>query len=172
MKNMQSNRVKKSKKKNKRRTLEERLWAAYESFPQWQKKFFTDIEASIARSKYAFEVGYNYNPKTGKKYTPKEMLFSQIERIIPHSLEITKREIYRKFREEESSLYAKYNSYVYRNGFSSAKWFLDNASVKVQGSIVSITVPLPKGKRFSYDELVLEYDYSESVEAFVTAYMR
>lgn len=172
MKNMQSNRVKKNKKKNKRRTIEERLWAAYESFPEWQKKYFTDIKASIAISKHAFEIGYDYNPFTGKKYTPKQMLFSQVERTITHSLEITKREIYRKFREEESSLYAKYNSYVYRNGFSSAKWFLDNASIKVQGSIVSITVPLPKGKRFSYNELVLEYDYSTSVEAFVTAYMR
>lgn len=172
MKNMQSNRIKKSDKKNKRKTIEEKLWEAYESFPEWQKKYFEDIEASIAISKNAFEMGYDYNPDTGKRYTPKQMLFSQVERIITHSLETTKREIYRKFREEEFSLYAKYNSYVYRNGFSSSQYFLKNAQMKVQGSIVSITVPLPKGKRKSYDELVLEYDYSTSVEAFVTAYMR
>lgn len=171
MKSMQSNKIKKAKKKNKRRTIEERLWAAYKSFPEWQKKYFEDIEAAIAISKNAFEMGYDYNPDTGKRYTPKQILFSQVERTITHSLENTKRELYRMFRKEIPSLYAKYNSYVYRNGFSSAKWFLDNSSIKVHGSIVTITVQLPKGKKFSYKELVLAYDYSETVRAFVTAHM-
>lgn len=82
----------------------------------------------------------------------------------------TKSYIYRIFREEESSLYAKYNSYVYRLGYSSSKYFLDNAEVYQKGSIIVAVLDLPeKGNGVIYETLHLEYDFSaqEMLEAYM-----
>lgn len=168
MRNMQSNRVKKTKKL----TTEERFRKALESLPKWQQEFFDDKEYVIRTSAYAHDIGYDYNPATGKRYTPRQFLYAQIKRHVRSSLQATKREIYKKFRLEETQLYAKYNSYMFRTGNSAQQYFIENSTIKVSGSIVSVTVELPKGKKVSYSELVLEYDYSTSVEAFITAYMR
>lgn len=168
MKNMRLNRIKKTKSL----TTEERFRKALESLPKWQQEFFDDKEYVIQVSSYAHEIGYDINPKTGKRYTPRQFLYEQIKSHVRGSMQMTKREIYTKFRLEETQLYAKYNSYMFRTGNSALQYFIANSKVKVTGSIVSITVPLPKGKRVSYEELVLEYDYSTSVEAFITAYMR
>lgn len=168
MKNMRSNRVKKTK----RLTSEERFRKAMESLPKWQQDFFDDKEYVIKTSAYAHDIGYDYNPKTGKRYTPRQFLYAQIKSHVTHSLQATKRDIYKKFRLEETQLYAKYNSYMFRTGNSAQKYFIENCTITVSGSVVSCTVDLPLGKKVSYSELVLEYDYSTSVEAFITAYMR
>lgn len=166
MKNMRLNRVKK------KLTTEERFRKAFESLPKWQQEFFDDVEYVIQTSAYAHDIGYDINPKTGRRYTPRQLLYEQIKSHVRGSMQLTKREIYNKFRMEERPLYNKYNSYIYRTGNSAQQYFINNSTIKVNGSIVSITVHLPPGKRKSYDELVLEYDYSTSVEAFITAYMR
>lgn len=166
MKNMRLNRVKK------KLTTEERFRKAMESLPKWQQEFFDDKEYVIQTSAYAHDIGYDINPETGKRFTPRQLLYSQIAKHVTHSLQYTKREIYKKFMLEETQLYAKYNSYMFRTGNSALQYFIANSTVKVQGSVVSITVQLPPGKRVSYKELVLEYDYSTSVEAFITAHMR
>lgn len=73
----------------------------------------------------------------------------------------TKEYIYKRFREEKSDVYSKYNSYVYRLGFSSAQWFKDNAKLEQDGSIVMITTPLPpKSRGVTYSQLVISFDFS------------
>ena len=71
---------------------------------------------------------------------------------------LTKRENFKRFREEYPSLYAKYNSYMYRQGYSSANYFYQNVETEYSPpSIVEFFLDLP-GKQ--YKVLYLEYNYS------------
>lgn len=73
----------------------------------------------------------------------------------------TKEYIYKRFREEKPDVYSKYNSYVYRLGFSSAQWFKDNAKFEQYRSIVMVTTPLPpKSRGVTYSQLVILFDFS------------
>ena len=82
----------------------------------------------------------------------------------------TKEYIYKRFREEKSDVYSKYNSYVYRLGFSSAQWFKDNAKLEQDGSIVMVTTPLPpKSRGVTYSQLVIWFDFSDD---YIDAEMR
>ena len=73
----------------------------------------------------------------------------------------TKEYIYKRFREEKPDVYSKYNSYVYRLGFSSAQYFKDNAKLEQDGSIVMVTTPLPpKSRGVTYSQLVISFDFS------------
>lgn len=73
----------------------------------------------------------------------------------------TKEYIYKRFREEKSGVYSKYNSYVYRLGFSSAQWFKDNATLEQDRSIIMVTTPLPlKSRGVTYSQLVIFFDFS------------
>lgn len=73
----------------------------------------------------------------------------------------TKEYIYKRFREEKPDVYSKYNSYVYRLGFSSAQYFKDNATLEQDGSIVMVTTPLPlKSSGVTYGKLVISFDFS------------
>lgn len=69
--------------------------------------------------------------------------------------------LYRRFREEYPGLYSKYNSYVYRLGYSSADWFFQKAKWTNNGSMVTATVELPqKTTGVVYQELELTVDAS------------
>lgn len=73
----------------------------------------------------------------------------------------TKEYIYKRFREEKPDVYSKYNSYVYRLGFSSAQYFKDTAKLEQDGSIVMVTTPLPpKSRGVTYSQLVISFDFS------------
>lgn len=84
----------------------------------------------------------------------------------------TKKLLYTEFRTGMfSNVYNAYNTYVYRLGFSSAKYFFDNAEISQSGSIIEATVKLPpKTKGTTYDILYLEYNFSGDVGLSV-AYM-
>ena len=74
----------------------------------------------------------------------------------------TKEYIYKRFREEKPDVYSKYNSYVYRLGFSSAQYFKDNTKLEQDGSIVIVTTPLPpKSRGVTYSQLVISFDFSD-----------
>lgn len=78
--------------------------------------------------------------------------------------------LYARFRTEAPQVYAKYNSYMYRNGYSASQWFLDNShSSSVQrGSIVTTTVVLPtlgSNKRVTYTTLTVVDDKSKANES-------
>lgn len=82
----------------------------------------------------------------------------------------TKEYIYKRFREEKSNVYSKYNSYVYRLGFSSAQYFKDNAKLEQDGSIVIVTTPLPpKSRGVTYSQLIILFDFSDD---YIDAEMR
>ena len=69
--------------------------------------------------------------------------------------------IFSRFRNEEPSVYAKYNSYMYRRGEPASQYFYKNAKFKAYGSIVEVTVELPKnlnGKSYYY--LTIKLDFS------------
>lgn len=73
----------------------------------------------------------------------------------------TKEYIYKRFRQEVPDVYSKYNSYVYRLGFSSAKYFKEKAELSQDGSIVTVTVKLPeKTSGTAYNYLYITYDFS------------
>ena len=73
----------------------------------------------------------------------------------------TKEYIYKRFRQEVSDVYSKYNSYVYRLGFSSAQYFKEKAELSQEGSIVHVEVELPKKESgVVYNYLYINYDFS------------
>ncbi|MEG2914917.1 MAG: hypothetical protein RR839_00560 [Oscillospiraceae bacterium] len=84
----------------------------------------------------------------------------------------TKKLLYTEFRTGMfSNVYNAYNTYVYRLGFSSAKYFYDNAEISQSGSVIEATVKLPpKSNGTSYDILYLEYNFSGDV-GLTDAYM-
>lgn len=73
----------------------------------------------------------------------------------------TKEYIYKRFRQEVPDVYSKYNSYVYRLGFSSAQYFKEKAELSQEGSIVHVEVELPKKKSgVVYNYLYINFDFS------------
>lgn len=69
--------------------------------------------------------------------------------------------VFKRFRQEYSSLYAKYNSYMYRQGYSSANYFYENAEWDSQGSIVTAILDLPpKSYGVVYTTLTITIDAS------------
>lgn len=79
----------------------------------------------------------------------------------------TKKEIFEMFRKEKPSVYATYNSYMYRQGYSSANYFYNNGEVEYEsGSWRSVYLELP-GRLYSL--LYVRYNYSTGeVEASLT----
>ena len=73
----------------------------------------------------------------------------------------TKEYIYKRFRQELPDVYSKYNSYVYRLGFSSAQYFKEKAELSQEGSIITAITPLPnKSSGVTYSQLVISFDFS------------
>lgn len=83
----------------------------------------------------------------------------------------TKNELYTRFRTdpETSSIYNKYNSYMYRNGHSAKRYWFDNVELKIDGSWVISTCELPKlSKGVHYDQLEISFNYSNhEIEAYL-----
>lgn len=74
----------------------------------------------------------------------------------------TKEYLWKRLKEEDPSLYAKYNTYVYRRAGSSKAWFFNNIKISVSGSECTATVPLPSSGTgiVYYEALSIEYDFS------------
>ena len=51
--------------------------------------------------------------------------------------------IFSMIRNEAPSVYYRYNTYMYRHGYSAARFFYENAKYEANGAIVNITVELP-----------------------------
>lgn len=80
---------------------------------------------------------------------------------------LTKRDLFKRFREEYPSLYAKYNSYIYRQGLSSANYFYHNVELEYSGkSNIDAYLDLP-GRR--YQILEISFNYS-SKDFFASMY--
>lgn len=71
--------------------------------------------------------------------------------------------IFSSFRNNNPSLYAKYNSYIYKLGYSSANYFYKNAEYEGQGYVVTVYLELPQNTNgVSYSTLSFEVDMGTS----------
>lgn len=73
----------------------------------------------------------------------------------------TKEDLWRRFKAEESQIYNKFNSYMYRQGLSASNYWFDNVDIFVTNSIVKATCELPpRASGVQYQILFMQYDYS------------
>lgn len=139
-----------------KKSIEYIVQKSYEALPKNLKKYVEDPEQaksavynSIMTSGGAGEIDPYNALKQYATYRKKK------------SGDNTKEYIYKRFREEKPDVYSKYNSYVYRLGFSSAQYFKDNVTLEQDGSIVTVTTPLPpKSRGVTYSQLVISFDFS------------
>lgn len=139
-----------------KKAIEYIVQKSYEALPKDLKKYVEDPEQ-------AKSAVYNIIMTSGGagEIDPYNALKQYATHRKKKSGDNTKEYIYKRFREEKSDVYSKYNSYVYRMGFSSAQWFKDNATLEQDGSIVTATTPLPpKSRGVTYSQLVISFDFS------------
>lgn len=98
-----------------------------------------------------------------KGISPYKALIGNAKSLSGRSLNAIR--FYSMFRNEAHSVYAKYNSYMYRNGFSASVYFYSNAEYSSRGKTVDITVELPKliGNIKKYDILTISIDVSAGI---------
>lgn len=141
-----------------RKQIEYIVNRSFEALPQRAKKF-------IENRQQISEVVVNLIMVAGKegKVNPYEALKQYAEQRKVQKfprLEFAKM-VFKRFREEYPSLYAKYNSYMYRLGYSSANYFYENSEWDNNGSIVTATLELPiKTTGIVYNTLTITIDAS------------
>ena len=85
-----------------------------------------------------------------------------------HSMQ--KSEIWEAFKARESSVYYKYNSYIYRLGYSASRYWFENVTfTNLDGSLVTTELVLPtKTSGTIYNTLEIIYNYSDGyIEAMM-----
>ena len=159
-----SDRIIKAEKGRKRESIERYISRTFEALPKYIKnvliedkeKYISALVNQIMQSGESGEI---------RPYTA----LSQVGRTLGGRTTQAVN-IFSRFRNEDPSLYAKYNSYMYRRGESASQYFYKNAKFKSYGSLVEVTVELPKnlnGK--SYDYLTIKVDFSsDDFEAEMT----
>lgn len=156
---MRKSRVK--KRKNRRLTVREKVAREIEALPKYLKQAIEeDKDQLIKIISNQIKEGYDKDQITGKRYTPKQIIRNYARGEARRQGIGTIREMYRLFRESyfTRGVYAKYNSYMYRKGYSASQYFYANAETDVDGSVVKVTVSLPEGGK--YETLEIYYDYS------------
>lgn len=157
-------------RKRRRLSVAERVKRDYNRLSNRYKKYLQDdIAAVLTTVTHDIQKGLNLDPTTGKRVSAYELLKTSAQILAKHSGENTLRDLYRRFRTEESAVYAKYNSYMYRQGYSASQYFLENAYTENRqgangknGSIIEVYVELPRNSmgRISYNMLTITFDYS------------
>ena len=156
-------------------TLEQRVKRAYNRLPKFLKELETKEEKkqTIKALSNMFKTGYFTDRKTGKTAKISSILRSSLEKRQPRRTE-TKRDLFRRFRMEDPSTFARYNSYMFRHGFKSTEYYMQNATIEYVGrnkasSLVQATLNLPEDfagiarirtQKVKYTQLTLTYDYS------------
>ena len=162
----------------KKLTLEQRVARMYNRLPKRLKKLQTKEERKQTIRSFAaqWRLGYfdRIDPRTGKKQNKSITLRKSIAGMQPRKTD-TKRIMFRRFRVEEPSLFAKYNSYMFRQGFKSTEYFMQNADVEYIGSnrygnnLVQATLEIPvnmmgtariRRQKVSYQYLTITIDTS------------
>lgn len=156
-----SDRIIRAEKGRKRKSIEKYVSRTFEALPKYIKnvliddkeKYISSLVNQIMQSGESGEI---------RPYTALSQVGRMLSRRTTQAVSI-----FSRLRNEEPSLYAKYNSYMYRRGESGSQYFYKNAKFKAYGSLVEVTVELPKnlnGK--SYDYLTIKLDFSgEDFEA-------
>lgn len=144
-------------KRTSQRTIEYFVNRAYEALPKKYKGYLESEKERI------LNVAIHSIMLEGSesKWNVYEALKQRAQAIYKASGHQTAEFVYKCFREQRPDLYAKYNSYVYRLGFSSAKYFKSNFDYTSQGSRIYADVKLPaKFTGVIYGGLFIEFDFS------------
>lgn len=163
MSNTQKNRYITSKgltKKEVKKKVEE----IYQSLPQRDKKIL-----SAEKRAYINNIVNQIMESEEERFKPYK-IFKQIAEY-QSGRSVNARRIYAMFRNEAPSTYARYNSYLYRQGLSASEYFYQNAEYEGRGSIVNVRVNLPEnGKKVIYSTLEIEIDMSRSLIIDINMY--
>lgn len=82
-----------------------------------------------------------------------------------------KRELFQRFKNEYPELFSKYNSYMYRHGFSASNYYFEHAKLSWGPSEVTATVELPSVTSVvRYGILELTEEYSGDYEFWAELY--
>lgn len=154
-------------------TIEYIVKRSYEALPKRLKEFVDNPDKII-------KVATNTIIQAGRggQFSPYKALVEMAKSKQRSSYYGTKMAIFREFRVQEPTLYAKYNSYMFRRGYSSTKYWFDNVGITIDGKIARTICELPsldlKPKKTAgrprgfYSALEIQYDLSTSR---ITAYM-
>ena len=166
MKSMPLNKLKKKPKKyfrnlgvikkgrKKKSTIRFIVEKSYEALPKGYKQASSGDKTLLIENlvnRIWYDVGGEYNVYKALEEATKHNYL--------HGWGGTLEKVYYRFRTELPSQYAKYYSYVYRLGYSPSKWFFDNGSPSLSGSVVTVTVELPiktSGKVYQILEVVAD----------------
>lgn len=153
------------RKRQKRRklTLEEKIKKELYRLPKWRRKYLFENEAQerylIENMKYSVIDAMNNQ----RKVDIYKAFFQQSSQGVRPKREGTLRDVFRAFRTQEPALYAKYNSYMYRNGYSASQYFYDlsHADIEDKDYTTVIVIDLPEGikSKTSYSQLTLEFNW-------------
>lgn len=82
------------------------------------------------------------------------------------------RAMFKRFKDEYHELYNKYNSLMYRKGYSGVNYYLENAKLEFERSTATATLALPANIQAStdYNTLELMEDLSGDEEFFAELY--
>lgn len=156
----------------------ERVTSAYNRIPKRYKKYLDNRDAVILQTVHMMETGSNITSE-GKAVSAYDIILSSAKSQSRVQHEDTLRDVWSHFKKQETTLYNRYNSYMARAGFKGTQYFYENADLYLQkngkikminGSIVTINLELPPGRRTVYSNLFLEYNYSSAY--FVSAYLK
>lgn len=129
--------LRKKRRTWKEMSFEERVAKAYYKLPKYLRAFVSRrdrkqaiIATAAALSKGDFDV---IDKSTGKRPDISYVLYKGLKDRLPTNYE-TKQVMFRRFRLEEPALFAKYNSYMFRQGFRSTAYFMEHAEVTSVGT--------------------------------------
>lgn len=168
MKSLPLNKLKKKSKKyfrnlgvvtrgrRKKTTIRYIVERIYETLPKEYRKA-NDADKSLLITSTVNRIWYD----EGAQYNPYKAMYDYTRRNYKHGWGGTLDEVYKRFRTEFPAQYSKYNTYVYRLGYSASKWFFDNAHASLSGSVLYVSVELPiKSSGIVYNSLEIVWDRS------------
>lgn len=154
-------------KKGRRRksTIEYIIRKTYEALPKGLKEYIEDPEQaikSITNMISVSDMGANIRPYTALKQAA---MYQKRK-----SGDNTRQFLWNRFRHEEGSLYAKFNSYMYRQGLSARNYWFENVAMERNKNYINAYCELPKRTEgVQYNMLEMEYDFSgEEFNAYLT----
>ena len=145
--------------KDVRKYVERRL----DKLPAWRKKY---IYETMEQKEYVLRnMVWQVEDaiRTDKNVNVYEAFMQQSSQGVRAHREGTLRAVFKSFKREKSTLYNKYNSYMYRAGYKSTEYFYnpDNSNIYDEGYFTTIQLELPFGKRESYSFLNITIDWRD-----------
>lgn len=146
--------------KDVRKYVERRL----NKLPAWRRKYIYETKAQKEYVLRNMVWQVEDAIRTGKNVNVYNAFMQQSSQGVRAHREGTLRDVFKSFKREESILYNKYNSYMYRAGYKATEYFYnpDNSTINDEGYFTTIQLELPSGKRESYTFLNITIDWREN----------